>query len=120
MLDRIEALLDMMVRSVDSRTTVKCKLDLITYRSYTIENTKNVTNEMADWLAAHDRKPEDIKWGSCADGHEWRFVGQLKGVVMTGAELDSLTTKDSFIINICGHPWYIASRPEEVHNAGSN
>lgn len=120
MLDRIETLLDRMIRYVESSDVAMYKVNLITYKTYTLESLENITKEMTDWLTAHGKKPEDIKWGACEIDSHMRFVGQLKDVAMSGTELAALTTKDNFIINICGHPWYMASRPEEVHDAGRN
>lgn len=106
---------------VDSRAAVSqpyYKVNLITYKSYTFGTFKIVTNEMTEWLAEHNKKPQDIMWETCSEIGATRFVGQIKDIVLSGKEIESYATQDNFILNICGHPWYIGSKLEPVNVGG--
>ena len=106
---------------VDSRvadTSPHYRVNLITYKSYTFGTFEIVTKEMTDWLAKHNKKPSDIMWATCTEICDVRFVGQIKDIVLSSKELESYTTKDNYILNICGHPWYIGSKLEPVNVGG--
>lgn len=106
---------------VDSRATTSqpyYRVNLITYKSYTFGTFEIVTKEMTEWLAEHNKKPQDIMWATCHEVGATRFVGQIKDIVLSGKELESYATKDNFILNICGHTWYIGSTLEPVNAGG--
>lgn len=106
---------------VDSRaadTSPHYRVNLITYKSYTFGTFEIVTKEMTDWLAKHNKKPSDIMWATCTEIGDMRFVGQIKDIILSGKEIESYATKDNFILNICGHPWYIGSKLEPVNVGG--
>lgn len=97
---------------IDSRATASqpyYKVNLITYKSYTFGTFEIVTKEMTEWLARHNKKPSDIMWATCTEIHDTRFVGRIKDIVLSGKEIESYATQDNFILNICGHPWYIGT-----------
>lgn len=106
---------------VDSSATASqpyYRVNLITYKSYTFETFEIVTKEMIEWLAKHNKKPQDIIWATCTEIHDIRFVGRIKDIVLSGKEIKSYASQDNFILNICGHPWYIGSKLEPVNAGG--
>lgn len=94
------------------------RVTLITNRSYTLETFEIMTKEMTEWLAAHHKKPEDIKCATCTDFYDTRFVGQIRDVVLSGKEIKSCVTGDTGVLNICGHFWYLGSTIEPVNIGG--
>lgn len=94
------------------------RVTLITYKTYTFGTFETVTKEMTEWLAEHKKKPSDIMWTTCPDIIDTRFVGQIKDIVLTNRELERYATSDKYILNICGHPWYIGSKLEPVNYGG--
>lgn len=94
------------------------RVTLITYRTYTFGTFEIVTKEMTEWLDEHHKKPSDIMWATCTDVYNTRFIGQIKDVVLSCKELEDYVTKDNYILNICGHPWYIGSKLEPVNVGG--
>lgn len=106
---------------VDSRAAVSppyYRVDLISYKSYTFGTFEIVTKEMTEWLAEHHKKPQDIIWATSTDIYNTRFIGQIKDIILSGKELENYATKDNYILNICGHPWYIGRKFEPVNIGG--
>lgn len=106
---------------VDSRAVAPLnyfRVTLITYKTYTFGTFETVTKEMTEWLAEHHKKPSDIMWASCTEIPDNHFVGQIRDIVLSNRELERYATSDKYILNICGHPWYIGSKLEPVNYGG--
>lgn len=109
------------VDSSIAATTQYYRVTLITCKSYTFETLDTfeiVTEEMTEWLAAHNKKPQDITWVTRTEISDGRYVGQIKDIILSGKEIESYATNDNVILNICGHPWYIGSKLELVNIGG--